>query len=140
MSSGPPHTDPVTELLLAQAGEIAEPVTVLDDVEGALTKALVALDHRLRVWCDDVRSEALAPETPMVELAATPAAALIGPRTLLWRLPRAVAAVEGEIRRADRQAHRPGRPDDRGRTGQAADTFDEHRLERSFDSVKASGG
>ncbi len=86
--------DPVTELLLAQAGEITEPVAILDDVSGALTAELTARGHRPRVWCDDVRSEALVAGPPRVELVATPALALVGARTALWRLPRAVAAVE----------------------------------------------
>ncbi|MFT3970674.1 MAG: methyltransferase [Micropruina sp.] len=94
MSSGPPHTDAVTELLLTQAGEISEPVTVLDDVEGALTRALVERGHTPTVWCDDVRSEALLPTTPLAARTRTPASALAGARTVLWRLPRAVAAVE----------------------------------------------
>lgn len=86
--------DPITELILAQAGEIVGPVAVLDDVAGALTRALVEHGHNARVWCDDVRSEALASKTPLVELAETPVKALAGARTVLWRLPRAVGAVD----------------------------------------------
>lgn len=86
--------DPVTELLLAQAGDIVEPVAVLDDVAGALTRELTEQGITQRVWCDDVRSEADVPESPLVELVETPALAVAGARTVLWRLPRAVGAVE----------------------------------------------
>lgn len=86
--------DPVTELLLAQAGDIIEPVAVLDDVAGALTRQLTAHGVTPRVWCDDIRVEAEVPESPVAEHAQTPELAVTGARTVLWRLPRAVGAVE----------------------------------------------
>ncbi len=89
----PPHDrfDAVTELLLARAGEVSEPVAVLDHVTGSLTHALVEQGYRPKAWCDDIRSEALTPATARAE---SPESALTGARTVLWRLPRAVAAVE----------------------------------------------
>lgn len=86
--------DPVTELLLDQAGKIIEPVAVLDDVTGSITRELVKHGHRLRVWCDDVRAEAHIPTTSLVALAKTPTLTVTGARTVLWRLPRAVGAVD----------------------------------------------
>lgn len=139
MSSGPPHTDPVTELLLAQAGDIVEPVAVLDDVTGAVTRALVERGCRPTVWCDDIRPEALLPTAPMVELVETPALALTDTRTVLWRLPRAVAAVEEYAELIARHAD-PG-------VGVIAAERDKHltrsmntTLARSFESVTASLG
>lgn len=97
MSEGPPiRLDPVTDLLLLKAGDIQAPVAVLDDVEGQLTGVLVERGHQPRVWCDDIRAEQFVCES----LRCTdPHQAVTEARTVLWRLPRAVAAVEeyGEI-------------------------------------------
>ena len=86
-----PPLDPVTELILAQAGDIAEPVAVLDDVAGALTRELAARGRTPRVWCDDVRSELAVPDARRSDSLQR---AVAGARTVLWRLPRAVGAVE----------------------------------------------
>jgi 16S rRNA (guanine1207-N2)-methyltransferase len=83
--------DPVTELLLAEAGEIVEPVAVLDDVDGALVRALAERGLSPQVWCDDLRSERLV---PVAWRRPNPAQAVVAARTVLWRLPRAVGAVE----------------------------------------------
>ncbi len=56
----PSPGDPVDELLLMEAGALNGTVAVLDDADGSLTAALIAQGHRPRVWCDDVRDEALA--------------------------------------------------------------------------------
>ena len=86
-----PRLDAVTELLLAQAGELVEPIAVLDDVAGALTRALAERGHTAQVWCDDIRAERAVPEAWR---RPTPQQAVAGARTVLWRLPRAVGAVE----------------------------------------------
>ena len=83
--------DPVTELLLSEAGEIAEPVAVLDDVDGAIGRALADRGPIPRVWCDDVRAEQAAPRAWR---RPTPQQAVAGVRTVLWRLPRALGAVD----------------------------------------------
>lgn len=83
--------DAVTELLLMQAGELTEPIAVLDDVDGALCRALTDRGHTARVWCDDIRSEEAVPEAWR---RTTPHQAVAGARTVLWRLPRAVSAVD----------------------------------------------
>ncbi len=134
-----PRLDAVTELLLAQAGEIVEPVAVLDDVDGALSAALAGQGQRVRVWCDDVRSEAALPATPLVEAVGAPASAIAGARTVLWRLPRAVGAVDEYAELLARHAD----PDVRVIAGER----DKHlsramntALARSFESVSASLG
>ena len=131
--------DPVTELLLAQAGEITEPVAVLDDVTGSLTRALVERGHRPTVWCDDVRSEMLLPTTPLVTRAAAPASALTDARTVLWRLPRAVGAVEEYAELIARQADPGVRVIAAERDKQLTRSMNT-ALARSFESVTASLG
>lgn len=105
--------DAVSAILLAEAGELIGPVAVLDDVGGVLTGALVGAGVPTRVWCDDVREERAARSlvepvetrssetgtvptvrSPLVELVETPAQAVTGARTVLWRLPRALGAVD----------------------------------------------
>lgn len=104
----PDRLDAVTDVLLREAGEPAEPVAVLDDVDGALTRELIARGVDFRVWCDDVRDERAAGRdldeptdsaggacrdlSPTI--ARTPAEAVTAARTVLWRLPKAVTAVQ----------------------------------------------
>lgn len=83
--------DPVTELLLQQARQLLDPIAVLDDAGASLTAELIERGHRPAVWCDDVRDEV---PVPVECRRATPTEAVTGARTVLWRLPRAVAAVE----------------------------------------------
>lgn len=87
---------PVADLLLSQAGDLRDPIAVLDDVDGELTGALIQRGHSPAVWCDDVRAEQSVPEHVR---HGTPQTALTGARTVLWHLPRAVSAVEeyGEL-------------------------------------------
>jgi len=70
---------------------LKEPVAVLDDKDAALTFALVAKGISPRTWCDDLRDELAV---PAAHRCATPSEALDGARTVLWRLPKAVAAVD----------------------------------------------
>lgn len=128
--------DAVTELLLAQAGDLAEPVAVLDDAGGGLTQALAANDHTPRVWCDDLRAEL---RVPPAWRCATPQQALEGVRTVLWRLPRAVSAVGEYGELIARHAHprvqvvAAARDKDLARSMNTA-------LARSFQTVSASLG
>ena len=64
---------------------------MLDDKDAALTFALVAKGISPRTWCDDLRDELAV---PAAHRCATPSEALDGARTVLWRLPKAVAAVD----------------------------------------------
>lgn len=131
--------DPVTELLLAQAGEITEPVAVLDDVTGSLTRALVERGHGPTVWCDDVRAEMLLPTTPLATRAAAPASALTDAKTVLWRLPRSVGAVEEYAELIARHADPDVRVIAAERDKQLTRSMNT-ALARSFDSVTASLG
>lgn len=128
--------DAVTELLLTEAGELGEPVAILDDQDGALTRALEARGHAPQVWCDDLRSERAVPEAWR---SPTPADAAAGVRTVLWRLPRSLGAVEEYAQAIAAHAH----PDVRVIAGER----DKHLsrsmndvLARSFTSVTASLG
>ena len=64
---------------------------MLDDEDAALTLALAAKGISPRTWCDDLRDELAV---PAAHRCATPSEALDGARTVLWRLPKAVAAVD----------------------------------------------
>ena len=141
MTSGipTPTLDSVTELLLAQAGEITEPVAVLDDVTGSLTRALVEQGHGPTVWCDDVRSEMLLPTTPLMTRAAAPASALTDAKTVLWRLPRAVGAVEEYAELIARHADPGVRVIAAERDKQLTRSMNT-AMARSFESVAASLG
>lgn len=66
-------------------------VAVLDDAGGAITAALLERGLTPSTWCDDLRSELLVPEA---NRAATPTEAVIGATTVLWRLPRALGALD----------------------------------------------
>lgn len=92
--------DAVTEIVLREAADprwstssrpLPEPVAVLDDEDAALTLALAAKGISPRTWCDDLRDELAV---PAAHRCATPSEALDGARTVLWRLPKAVAAVD----------------------------------------------
>lgn len=85
--------DPVSALILAEAGDLGATVLVVDDRHGALSRAALDAGARVLAACDDVRDEAELPEgvTP-VDLTADPDLSAVD--TVLWRLPKAVAAVE----------------------------------------------
>jgi len=90
---GASDLDPVSRIILDEAGDLGDVVLVVDDADGALAAA--ALEHGARVLaaCDDIRDEELLPTgvTP-VDLTAEPDLSEV--TTVLWRLPKAVAAVE----------------------------------------------
>jgi 16S rRNA (guanine1207-N2)-methyltransferase len=85
--------DPVSRIILDEAGELGEVVLVVDDVDGRLARAAVDRGARVLAACDDIRDEVLLPDgvTP-VDLTAEPDLSAV--TTVLWRLPKAVAAVE----------------------------------------------
>lgn len=84
--------DAVARLLLDEADPLTGPVLVVDDVEGALTRALLDAGADVRTWCDDLRDELAVPDgvrTP------TPAPADgWRPDVVLWRLPKGLGALE----------------------------------------------
>ncbi|HSN11499.1 MAG TPA: methyltransferase [Propionibacteriaceae bacterium] len=85
--------DPVARLVLDEAGDLGDVVLVVDDVDGALASAASARGARVLGACDDVRDEAALPAgTTLVDLMGEPD--LRDVTTVLWRLPKAVSAVE----------------------------------------------
>ena len=159
--------DPVDELLLMEAGALDGTVAVLDDADGSLTAALIAQGHRPRVWCDDVRDEALAlrsgtrgipgqarddesavipadagisPRTNVpAEAFPTPAEAVRDARTVLWRLPKSVGAVEEYAGLIAHHAASDVRVVACGRDKHLSRSMNE-ALARHFTSVRASRG
>lgn len=83
--------DPVSSLILDEAGPLIGRVLVLDDVGGALTRVAADAGAEVRTWCDDVR-----------DLADVPAQFRVHgvlpddwtPELVLWRLPTALSALE----------------------------------------------
>lgn len=85
--------DPVSSLILAEAGDLAETVLVVDDRHGALSRAALDRGARVLAACDDLRDARELPDgVTVVDLTAAPDLSEVG--TVLWRLPKAVAAVE----------------------------------------------
>lgn len=82
--------DPVASLMLDEAGALQGRILVLDDSGGALTRAIADAGADVLTWCDDLRDLRHVPPTHRID--ALPAG--WSPDLLLWRLPRAVAAVE----------------------------------------------
>lgn len=70
---------------------LPQPIAVLDDLDGALTRELLQQGLIPRTWCDDLSDEQAVPEP---NRCATPSEAVKGARTVLWRLPKAVGAVD----------------------------------------------
>lgn len=132
--------DPVASLLLDEAGPLPQRVLVLDDVDGALTRAVMDAGAQVRTWGDDVRDLAEVPE----QARAGDAWSSVGadgwaPELVLWRLPQALAAVEDAAERlaallpADARVVAGGRVKHMSRGQNAA-------LSRSFGEVTASLG
>ena len=51
--------DPVSSLILDEAGPLTGRVLVLDDVAGALTRSVADAGVEVRTWCDDLRDLAV---------------------------------------------------------------------------------
>ena len=85
--------DPVTRLMLAEAGVLGATVLVIDDAGGELARAALDSGARVLAHCDDLRDEAALP--PGVEVLdwLEPTSALGEVDTVLWRLPRSLDAV-----------------------------------------------
>ncbi|HHU40117.1 MAG TPA: methyltransferase [Propionibacterium sp.] len=128
--------DPVASLMLDEAGPLPGRVLVLDDVGGALTRAVADAGSEVRTWCDDLRD---LEDVPLSHRLPRGAEATWTPDLVLWRLPRALAAVEDY---AEFLAGRLG-PDARivagGRTKHMTVAFNA-ALARQFTTVTASRG
>lgn len=133
--------DPITELLLREAGDQPASVAVLDDEDGALTQALVTHGSAPRVWCDDVRAEARAARAHAdgATIVTTPVEAVTGARTVLWRLPKAVGAVEEYAELIARHAAPDVRVIAAGRDKHLSRSMND-ALAKHFDNVRASLG
>lgn len=84
--------DPVSALILAEAGELAgRRVLVVDDAGGEMTRAALEAGADVRAWCDDLRDQLAVPAAHRLT-GAVPAD--LSPDVILWRLPRALSAVE----------------------------------------------
>ena len=81
--------DPVSSLMLDEAGPLPARVLGLDDPDGSLVRAVAELGVEVRGWADDVRAEAaIPPELRLTEEADWP------PDLVLWHLPRSLSALE----------------------------------------------
>ncbi|MFT3860697.1 class I SAM-dependent methyltransferase [Micropruina sp.] len=115
---------------------LPEPIAVLDDLDAALTTALLAGGLTPRTWCDDVRDELAVPPPSR---CATPSEALIGARTVLWRLPKAVSAVDEYAELIARHASAEVLVVAGGRDKHLSRSMND-ALARHFDSVSATLG
>lgn len=81
--------DAVSRLILDEAGPLPPRVLVVDDESGALTQVVLESGSEVSAWCDDLRAElAVPPQLRTNELSTD------GVDLVLWRLPRAVSAVD----------------------------------------------
>jgi 16S rRNA (guanine1207-N2)-methyltransferase len=85
--------DPVARIILDEAGDLGDLVLVVDDLDGTLASAALERGARVLAACDDIRDEELLPDgVTLVDLTAEPDLSAV--TTVLWRLPKAVGAVE----------------------------------------------
>lgn len=91
--------DAVARLILDEAGALPPRVLVVDDVAGALTRAAAASGCEVSTWCDDARAESEVPERHRVGRLSG-----VDSELVLWRLPRAVSAVEDMAERLASEA------------------------------------
>ncbi len=128
--------DPVAELIVAEAGALLEPVAVLEDRGGELTRHALGQGLTVSAWCDDARDTAALPPG-----AAAPSLAesLQGARTVLWRLPASVSAVQDYAEHVARFASPQVRVFAGARVKHLAGSMND-ALNRSFTHVSASLG
>lgn len=81
--------DPVSSLMLDEAGDLPSHVLVLDDPDGTLVTAVAASGVDVRAWADDVRAEAAIPSALRLSDPSD-----WTPDLVLWRLPRSLSALE----------------------------------------------
>lgn len=121
---------------LGRPRPLPQPIAVLDDLDGALTRELLQQGMHPRTWCDDLGDERSVPEP---NRCATPSEAVQGARTVLWRLPKAVGAVEEYAELIARGAAPDVRVIAGGRDKHLSRSMNE-ALARSFAIVSASLG
>lgn len=128
--------DPVASLILDEAGPLSGRVFVLDDVDGALTREAVRQGADVRAWCDDVRDQAQLPRAHVFDGLGSEDWV---PDTVLWRLPRAVSAVEDTAETLACWLRPAGRVVAGGRTKHMTPAQN-NALGRAFHDVRASLG
>ncbi len=126
--------DAVARLVLDEAGPLPRRVVVVDDVAGALTSAALDAGCEVRAWCDDVRDEANVPPSSRISKLSAADADLV-----LWRLPRALSAVDDIAQRLAAGASPELRVVAGARVKHMARTQNDE-LARHFSSVRASLG
>ena len=133
--------DAVARLILDEAGPLIGRVLVLDDVEGALTRAAVEAGCTTRAFCDDVRGAAALPEG--TRLASPDDPFVRSADLVLLRLPKSLGALEEHCQAVAGAAVTPVNPALRlvagGRVKHMTTTQNEV-LGRYFGHVRASRG
>lgn len=127
--------DPVASLILDEAGDLTGRVLVMDDAGGELTRAAASAGADVRTWCDDLRELRQVPAGHGVE-ALPPG---WSPDVVLWRLPRAVSAVEDYAEHLARVLHPGARLVAGGRVKHMT-AAQNTALARQFGQVSASLG
>ena len=128
--------DPVSALMLDEAGPLSGRVLVVDDVEARLTHAAQAAGAEVLTWCDDVRDLDLVP--PANRLPGAPPAGW-RPDVVLLRLPTSLSALEDYAEHLARLLAPGGRLVAGGRTKHMTPTQNDV-LRRHFAEVRASLG
>ncbi|MDO5533494.1 MAG: methyltransferase [Propionibacteriaceae bacterium] len=132
--------DPVAALMVDEAGDLTGRVLVLDDTDAALTFAASEAGADVRTWCDDLRDLAAIPAAHRLHVpAADEGADAWRPDLVLWRLPRAVSAVEDYAEHLASHLEPGTRIVAGGRTKHMTVAFNT-ALARHFASVTASRG
>ena len=134
--------DPVARLMLAEAGDLRSSVLVVDDVAGALSRAVLGTGRRVVATCDDIRArQSLPAGVVAVDRldSAEAAEALADVDTVLWRLPRSLDAVSETAELLGTVCPDRVRVVAGGRDKHMTPTMNPV-LARSFDEVHASRG
>ncbi len=83
--------DPVAEMLLSEAAPLGSHVLVVDDVDGAVTRAVAAAGSAVSAYCDDARERAALGAAAVPELRPEVIAVV---DQVLVRLPKSAGALD----------------------------------------------
>lgn len=128
--------DPVSRLILDEAGPDLGRTLVLDDHEGALSAELIRRGVDVRVWCDDLRDER---RLPIAALPSLGPATIAGVESVLLRLPKSLGALAEYVQQVAAWAAPTVRIVAGGRDKHLTTAMNEV-LAGSFDRVWASRG
>lgn len=129
--------DAVARLLLEEAGPLSGRILVVEDAGGALTRAALDAGADVRAWCDDLRDEEAVPEGVRTPTPTPPDG--WRPDLVLWRLPKALSALEDTAERLSGALTAEGRLLAGGRIRHMTRAQNDV-LARSFGTVTASLG